>query len=122
MRKIIKKVSEIMLFLMLVLLTVICCNPKIYYWEVYANDQKMYHQYERVINESQLDSLCIADTLNRDLSKWLVVSFYDDENGDKINKYVYIKQLDSLGEIIYNLEPQKDSVSYKIIKRITVNE
>ena len=63
-----------------------------------------------------------SENIDYMVDKVLNLRIYDDENGDKINKYVYIKQLDSLGEIIYNLEPQKDSVSYKIIKRITVNE
>ena len=57
------------------------------------------------INARQLDSVCVVDGLSNDLSKWLVMSFYDDETGNKIDRYAFIKMIGDDGELTYILTP-----------------
>jgi len=55
-------------------------------------DFRMVTLIERYVNEYQLDSLCISDTLSQDVRDWYNAEFISYETGDTIQKYVWIKQ------------------------------
>lgn len=69
-------------------------------------------------NRQQFDSLCVADTINPDYTKWLVMPFVDYETNETVHEYVYIKKINE-DEIMYRLIIE--NCDYKIIKRITDN-
>lgn len=110
-----------LILLLLLIIGITTCSPKLFDWQKIGIDGKMYVEYDKLINKKQLDSLCNADTLNHDINTWLIMPYYDYETKEKINQYMYIKQQDSIKEIIYIITPIQDSITYKITKRITTN-
>lgn len=77
----------------------------------------MYNAFEREFTVLQFDSICKADKLINDLSKWHTLSVQDAETKEGFNEYLYIKSLGN-NECIYRLVKVNNNV-YKITKRIT---
>lgn len=77
----------------------------------------MFNVFEGYYSKCQLDSICIADTLDMDLNNWIVVPLKDYETKKNVSQYVYIKSLGK-HETIYRVYKIDDN-SYKITKRIT---
>jgi hypothetical protein len=61
---------------------------------------------------AQFDSMCVADTLPNDLSKWITMGVKDYETGEKVSLYSVYKK-----NVVYRVEDTKDD-SVKIIKRV----
>lgn len=74
------------------------------------------YTYTQVLEDYQLDSLCVTDTLPP-LDKWIVSRFKDYETGKGITKCMYIKEIAPGKEYIYIILPEDDK--YKLTKRIT---
>ena len=68
-----------------------------------------------LINARQLDSVCVVDGLSTDLEKWLVMTFYDYETGEKIDRYAFVKIIGQGEELTYILTP-RDTL-YEMTKR-----
>lgn len=79
-------------------------------------DLDMFNQYEDYYTKSQLDSICVADTLDNDLNNWLLIPLKDGESYEKVSLYMYIKTLGE-HESIYRVQKINDNL-YKITKRI----
>ena len=72
--------------------------------------------YAAMINARQLDSLCSADNLSRDLNEWMHATFYDYETNTKITKYVWINSISEDIETTYIIVPV--DTLYDFTKRI----
>lgn len=83
-----------------------------------GNLEPVMKAYNGVLTEAQLDSLCVADTLSRDLSEWLNSSYIDHETNEAITKYVWIKSISEDLETTYILIP--NDTLYNFTKR-TIN-
>lgn len=66
-------------------------------------------------NARQLDSMCVADSISSDLSKWVYMVYYDYETQERVDKYTFIKVLNENEEMTYILTPV--DTLYKITKR-----
>lgn len=77
----------------------------------------MYNAFEREFTVLQFDSICKADKLINDLSKWHNLSVQDEDTKESFVEYLYIKSLGN-NECIYRLVKVNNNV-YKITKRIT---
>ena len=88
--------------------------------EIPSNNQtygiSMYNAFERKFTRVQFDSICRADRISNDLTKWYIFSSRDGENGIPFNEYMYIKY-DNRSESIYRLIKIDNNI-YKITKRI----
>lgn len=73
-----------------------------------------------LINNRQLDSICVVDGISRDLDKWILTSYYDYETHNRVDRYVFIKLISETDELTYILTP-KDTL-YRITKRIVKEE
>lgn len=67
-------------------------------------------------NEYQLDSICTVERLPDDLTKWHGTTFYDYETNEKVNQYVFIKESNRKGEVIYTITV--DDSTYYFTKRV----
>ena len=83
----------------------------------------MYNEYDKIITFKQLDSLCRYDTLNVNYKTWYNMPFYDDDSGEKITEYVFIKKNNEYKETTYILRTINNSDSlFNMTKRITIKE
>lgn len=105
---------NLLVFIALILSAHTCSNVK-------TNKNSSMLGYEKLINNRQLDSICIADTLNPHVEEWFTTDFIDNETNEKQQQKIYIKELSDESEIIYILIPENDSL-YLIIKRIGKTE
>ena len=80
-------------------------------------DNEMFNFFEGYYTYQQFDSICVADTLDKDLENWHMLPLRDYESKDNVSQYIYIKSLGE-NESIYRLQIINDS-TYKITKRIT---
>ena len=81
--------------------------------------QNMYqvmHEY----NARQIDSMCVADALPRDLNEWLSKSFNDYETNEYVVRHMYIKELNNNREMIYLITERGEM--YVVSKRSVVTE
>lgn len=106
-----KKITNILISLMFVIILVACGATK--------NVPHKLYGYTRTITIEQLDSIQHADKLPT-LEKWKSSVFYDYEDNNKVVKMMYIKELTDTTEVIYVLMPE-DSL-YVITKRIGFKE
>ena len=120
------KILNIVLTL-LVLFSAVGCGPtgKVSHKEgdntgnVIGTSQNMYqivHEY----SIRQVDSMCVADVLPRDLNDWIHRSYNDYETNDYITRYMYIKELNDNYEMIYIVTPRGEV--YVVSKRKVVVE
>lgn len=68
------------------------------------------------INAYQLDSICVADTLERNIDEWISNSFIDYTTENIITKKMYIKQNSKKQQTIYVLTLIDDN-NYNIVIR-----
>ena len=80
---------------------------------VYGTDDQIMKETSHVYTTFQLDSMCVADTLPRNLNEWLGKSYTDSETKKRITKYMYIKRLTDTGELIYIVTPRENLFSVK---------
>ena len=66
-------------------------------------------------NGRQVDSMCVADKLPRDLKDWTTGSNTDYETGTVYERKIYVKEYDDKKEMIYIITPLERF--YKVIKR-----
>ena len=86
---------------------------------VLGTTQNMYqivHDYDA----RQVDSMCVADILPRNLNDWLRRSYNDYETGEYVTRYMYIKELNDNYEMIYIITPRGEI--YVVSKRRVVTE
>ena len=100
------------IFYFIVSFLILSCTPK-----VIVNDNVFYgSSMLRTMNGkysiAQFDSMCVADTLPNDLSKWITMGVKDYETGEKVSLYSVYKK-----NVVYRVEDTKDD-SVKIIKRV----
>ena len=78
--------------------------------------EAMKNSFERLFTKPQFDSICVADSLPKDLKKWHRMQIRDFETKDGKEMYLFIKRLGK-NEQIFRLETIRDSL--KITKRET---
>ena len=81
--------------------------------------QNMYqvrHEYDA----RQLDSMCVADNLPPKLWEWTFRSYIDYETGNVVDRYMFIKELNDNGEMVYIVTPKGDV--FAVSKRKVVTE
>ena len=86
---------------------------------VMGTTQNMYqvtHEY----NARQIDSMCVADVLPRDLNDWIRRAYNDYETMEYVTRYMYIKELNDNREMIYIVTPRGEI--YVVSKRKVVTE
>lgn len=95
----------------------ITCSTKTIQTVYQQGDLDMFNEYEGYYSQYQLDSICVVDTLEIDLNKWLYIPLRDDETKENVSLYLYIKSLGE-HESIYRVQKINNDL-YKITKRIT---
>lgn len=90
------------LFLMILAMSIIGCGTARKSVEKDSVISGAMYGFTKTITSAQLDSVCAADTLPRDLSKWNASAFTDFETRARITKMVYIKS----DEMMYILIPR----------------
>ena len=78
----------------------------------------MKNAFERVFTVIQFDSICKADKISKDLTKWHSLSSRDGDTNEVFTEYLYITYRGNQ-EIVYRLI-KVDNSHYKITKRITI--
>lgn len=111
-----KKLTKILISLLLMVLFIGCCNQKHISnnTEILGTSMK----YELNINNGktyQIDSLIKADTLPV-LSNWIASTFVDYNTNKTITKRVYVRQYSKKCENVYIITGNNEP--YGIIKRI----
>jgi len=76
----------------------------------------MMNTFEREFTKVQFDSICKADKISNDFSKWHMFISKDAETGQPFKEYMYIKSIGK-DEAIYRVI-QTGPITYKITKRI----
>lgn len=105
--------KRLLLFIVTILLFVGCgVSNKV-------NSTRSIFGYVKNIDCRQLDSICIVDGLNRDVTQWMKMQFYDYETSDIITEWLYVKDLTETYDVMYILR-EKGNCKYRITKRITV--
>ena len=84
------------------------------------NNNSLMYGYEMLINNRQLDSICLVDNLNPHLDNWFATTFLDYETNKVVVQRMFIKELTDSTEAIYVLV-EKDTL-YLITKRIVKPE
>lgn len=84
-------------------------------YSVYGLSMK--NAFEREFTLIQFDSICKADNISKDLTKWHSLSSKDGETNEIFTQYLYITYKGNQ-EIVYRLI-KIDNSHYKITKRIT---
>ena len=86
-------------------------------WDTIGSESAVINVFQKELCKSQLDSLCIADTLENNYKKWVVASFGPDNKGKFITNYVFIKK--GKEQKTYILEEITDS-TFIVEKRIRI--
>lgn len=97
-----RKIMKNLLLGFVVVLTTILSTAKSCEKPKEPEGKKMYG-YEYVYNQRQLDSMCVADTLNPNIESWINTYFIDYETNEKIVKYMYLKEYN---EMVYTVTPK----------------
>lgn len=63
----------------------------------------------------QVDSMCVADNLPRNLDEWITERYLDAGMGYYVIKRMYIKEYSEVSELIYIIIPREEL--YKVTKR-----
>ena len=88
------------------------CTPKVVVNDNVFYGSSMYRTMNGKYSIAQFDSMCVADTLPNDLSKWMNLGVKDYETSEKVSLYSVYKK-----NVVYKVEDTKDD-SVKITKRI----
>ena len=97
--------KKIIIFILFSLFLLFSCSPKI-----------MMNSIRGAYSEYQFDSICHVERLPDDLTKWYSTVFYDYETKEKISQYVFIKEYNRKGEVIYTTTV--DDSTYYFTKRV----
>ena len=97
--------KKIIIFILFSLFLAFACSPKI-----------MMNSIKGTYNEYQLDSICNVERLPDDLTKWHGTYLIDYETNEQIKQYVFIKESNRKGEVIYTITVE-DSI-YHFRKRV----
>lgn len=87
-------------------------------WAEIGLDGYMVKTFDRELTPIQLDSLCVADTLSRNLNEWIRMPFYNVETRKQVIQYLYIKASDN--ETLYTVQEMPNNVYY--VTRRTIKE
>ena len=87
-------------------------------WTEIGLDGYMVKTFDRELTPIQLDSLCVADTLSRNLNEWIRMPFYNVETQKQVIQYLYIKASDN--ETLYTVQEMSNNVYY--VTRRTIKE
>ena len=101
------------IFYPILFLAILSCTPKVTVNDNIFNGTSMLRTMNGKYSMQQFDSMCIADTLPRDLSKWIKFNNRDYETSEEILFYSAYKK-----NCVYKVEDTKDD-SVKITKRVT---
>ena len=99
------------LYIFLIALACACAPQSIYK----GSNDNMKYAYELVLTDSQLDSLCNAENIPSNLSKWHNFTLRYKYTNKILTSYMFISKNDTM-EIVYILK--KDSLNF-LKKRIT---
>ena len=104
-------------YIFICIIALLSCSPT----ELVTNIEreqgdKMFVPMKGKYSIEQFDSMCIADTLPRDLSEWQFIGYRDYEDRSKICLYLLLKE-NGKYETMYRVEGIIDD-SVKIIKRV----
>lgn len=105
------------MFLTFILIFMACSSTKTPITPMVEYDNHMFNSFEGYYTQCQLDSICVADTLEYDLNKWIFIPLRDTETKENVSQYMFIKSLGE-HESIYRVQ-KIDKDLYKITKRIT---
>lgn len=87
-------------------------------WAEIGLDGYMVKTFDRELTPIQLDSLCVADTLSRNLNEWIRMPFYNVETQKQVIQYLYIKASDN--ETLYTVQEMSNNIYY--VTRRTIKE
>lgn len=76
--------------------------------EITSGSAPIMYQETHEYNSSQVDSMCVADTLPRTFDSWTPWAYLDHETNNYIVRYMYIKEYNDNYEIIYIITPRGD--------------
>jgi hypothetical protein len=93
---------------------VLSCTPKVI--EKIDKGNIMVNVMKGKYSYAQFDSMCIADTLPRNLTDWKFLGLVEYETKDKHSLFLYMKS-NGRNEVVYKVE-ELMSDSVKITKRI----
>ena len=113
----------VLVFLLLALLSSVACGPTEKLGKkdntLFSTGSRMYMTTNTYTNY-QLDSMCVVDTLPKDLNQWVKGTYTDFETNAYIIRYMYIKELAIDYEITYIVTPRQDI--YIVQKRRVIKE
>jgi len=112
-----KRKMAFLFVMVLTICSIMCCGPG---KKVTKEKDFVMYGYERLMNGSQLDSLCVADTLSTNFENWIEVGFHDYETERTIVRYLFIKRANSESEVIYTVT-QQDTL-FNVNKRMIKTE
>lgn len=58
------------------------------------------------LTRAQLDSLCAADELSKDLNDWMTTTFVDYESNARVTKHVWVNAVSEDEEVTYIIVPE----------------
>lgn len=107
--------------IIIVILSLLClcgCGEKWKLRQLSENDYVIgsMKAYVYTFDLRQVDSMCVADGLPRNIETWTTTTYNDYETNKKVSKKMYIKELTEKNELIYLLSEDKEKM-YKVIKR-----
>jgi hypothetical protein len=104
------------LFYLLFGIIILSCSPKVINGGDDILGNAMMIAYNQKVSMSQFDSICVADTLPRNLAQWTFLEFKEYELTKRVSLFMYLKR-NGKKESMYRVEETMDD-SVKIMKRI----
>jgi len=89
---------------------ILSCNPKISNDNIFYGSV-MFNAMNGKYSMAQFDSMCVADTLPRNMMDWEFLGLVDYESRQRVSLFSYYKK-----NVVYRIEDTLDD-SVKIIKR-----
>jgi hypothetical protein len=106
------------LFYLFISLLILACTPKSIVDGNKDMGNTMLLNFSGKISMAQFDSMCVADTLPKNLMDWKFLGLKDYESNQRVSLFMYMKR-NNKEEIMYRAEDTMDD-SVKIIKRLIV--
>ena len=103
-----------LIILIICVLVLVGCNPTKHLTKQNDNFDRQYAR-ELILTESQLDSLCVADTLDKHFKEWYRAAFVDYQTNKVKEKKMYGKWTNEK-RVYYILSPYNEN-RYKLIIR-----
>ena len=102
------------IFVFILGFVLLSCNPKVI--EKVEKGDIMINTMKGKYSYAQFDSMCVADTLPRELDEWKFLGLVDYETKGRHSLFLYMKS-NGRNEIVYKVEEMMND-SVKITKRI----